>query len=148
MHLSTRCLLVSLVAATILALPVAGTSAQTASQAPYVPEALARQDGQRGFDRNGDTNWIGEFKGDRGEFIDQESFGSRTILVRFVITKKSRTACEFEQAYSDDGGKSWELNWVAEDTLTPGQRADDLKAGALLAPLGSDEPDVGRAEGR
>jgi hypothetical protein len=60
---------------------------------------------------------IGEFHGDRGEFIDQETFGARTILVRFVITKVSPTSCHFEQSFSDDEGKTWEVNWIADDTL-------------------------------
>ena len=30
---------------------------------------------------------IGEFKDGRGEFFDQEAFGSRAILVRFVISE-------------------------------------------------------------
>jgi hypothetical protein len=59
---------------------------------------------------------IGEFKGGRGEFDDQETLGARTILVKFVITPKSAATCHFEQSFSDDGGKSWELNWVADDT--------------------------------
>jgi hypothetical protein len=63
---------------------------------------------------------IGEFHNGRGEFVDQETFGARTILVRFVITKVSPTSCHFEQSFSDDGGKTWELNWVADDTLIPG----------------------------
>jgi hypothetical protein len=66
------------------------------------------------------TPSIGEFHNGRGEFIDQETFGSRTILVRFVITKLSPTACHFEQSFSDDEGKTWELNWIADDTLIPG----------------------------
>jgi hypothetical protein len=60
---------------------------------------------------------VGEFKNGRGEFIDQETLGARTILVRFVISRISPTSCHFEQAYSDDGGETWELNWVADDTL-------------------------------
>ena len=27
-----------------------------------------------------------------------------------------RTSCRFEQAFSDDGGKTWEVNWIATDT--------------------------------
>jgi hypothetical protein len=64
------------------------------------------------------TPSIGEFHNGRGEFIDQESFGGRTILVRFVIIKVSAISCHFEQSYSDDGGKTWEINWIADDTLT------------------------------
>lgn len=62
---------------------------------------------------------IGEFKDRRGEFYDQESLNGRAILVRFIISDITPTSCHFEQAYSDDGGKSWEVNWVADDTRTP-----------------------------
>jgi hypothetical protein len=63
---------------------------------------------------------VGEFKDGRGEFIDQESFNGRMILVRFVITDITATSCRFEQAYSDDGGKTWEVNWSATDTRIAG----------------------------
>jgi hypothetical protein len=59
---------------------------------------------------------IGEFKNGRGEFFDQEEFGGRSILVRFVISDVTPGSAHFEQSYSSDGGKSWELNWVADDT--------------------------------
>ena len=59
---------------------------------------------------------IGEFKQGRGEFIDQETFNGRAILVRFVITPVSADSCHFEQAFSADGGKTWEVNWIADDT--------------------------------
>src|SRR5262245_4875601 len=59
---------------------------------------------------------IGEFKDGRGEFYSQETLGGRAILVRFVITPITRDTCRFEQAFSDDGGKTWEVNWMATDT--------------------------------
>lgn len=59
---------------------------------------------------------IGEFKNGRGEFYDQETLNGRAILVRFVISDITPTACRFEQAFSDDGGKTWEVNWIATDT--------------------------------
>ena len=62
------------------------------------------------------TPTIGEFKDGRGEFFDQETLDGRAILVRFVIKDVTPDACRFEQYFSDDGGKSWELNWVATDT--------------------------------
>ncbi|MFC4763623.1 hypothetical protein [Dyella koreensis] len=61
------------------------------------------------------TPTIGEFKNGRGEFIDQETFNDRAILVRFVISDITADSCHFEQAFSDDGGKTWEVNWVATD---------------------------------
>jgi hypothetical protein len=59
---------------------------------------------------------IGEFKNGRGEFFDQEAINGRTILVRNVWSDISADSCRFEQAFSDDGGKTWEVNWVAVDT--------------------------------
>jgi hypothetical protein len=59
---------------------------------------------------------IGEFRDGRGEFFDQESFSGRTILVRNVWSDITAESCRFEQAFSDDGGKSWEVNWIAIDT--------------------------------
>ena len=59
---------------------------------------------------------IGEFKIGRGEFFDQESFNGRTILVRNVWSDITADSCRFEQAFSDDGGKTWEVNWIAVDT--------------------------------
>lgn len=59
---------------------------------------------------------IGEFKDGRGEFYDQETLNGRAILVRFVISGVTPNSCHFEQSFSDDGGKTWEVNWIATDT--------------------------------
>lgn len=59
---------------------------------------------------------IGEFKNGRGEFFDQETLNGRAILVRFVVSDITPNSCRFEQAFSDDGGKTWEVNWIATDT--------------------------------
>ena len=66
------------------------------------------------------TPSVGEFKNGRGEFIDQETLGARAILVRFVISDIKPNSCHFEQAFSEDGGKSWEVNWIADDTRASG----------------------------
>ena len=59
---------------------------------------------------------IGEFKNGRGEFYDQETLNGRAIFVRFIITRIDPNQYHFEQAFSDDGGKNWEVNWIATDT--------------------------------
>jgi hypothetical protein len=59
---------------------------------------------------------VGKFKDGRGEFFDQEMLYGRAILVRFVISDITPNSCRFEQAFSDDGGKTWEVNWIATDT--------------------------------
>ncbi len=65
---------------------------------------------------------IGEFKNGRGEFYAQETLDGRAILVRFVISDITKDSCRFEQAFSDDGGKTWEVNWIAVDTRVPEAR--------------------------
>ncbi len=60
---------------------------------------------------------VGEFKNERGEFYDQETYSDRTILVRFVISDITPNSCRFEQAFSADGGKSWEVNFIVTETL-------------------------------
>ncbi len=59
---------------------------------------------------------IGEFKNGRGEFFDQETLNGRAMFVRFVISDITPDSCHFEQSFSDDGGKTWEVNWKATDT--------------------------------
>jgi len=61
---------------------------------------------------------VGEFKNGRGEFYDQEEFNGRMILVKNVWMDMTANSCRFEQSFSDDGGKTWEVNWIAVDTRT------------------------------
>ncbi len=58
---------------------------------------------------------IGQFTNGRGEFYDQETLDGRAILVRFVISDITPDSCRFEQSFSSDGGKTWEVNWIATD---------------------------------
>ena len=59
---------------------------------------------------------IGEFKDGRGEFYNQDTLNGRSILVRFIISLISTDSWRFEQSFSPDGGKTWEVNWIAVDT--------------------------------
>jgi hypothetical protein len=60
---------------------------------------------------------FGSFDGrGRGAFYGQDTLDGRTILVRFIITRVSPQEARFEQAYSVDGGQTWEDNWIAVDT--------------------------------
>jgi hypothetical protein len=65
------------------------------------------------------TPTVGGFKEGRGEFFDHEMLDGRRILVRFVIFDITPGSIEFEQAFSADEGKTWEVNWVATDTRIP-----------------------------
>jgi hypothetical protein len=59
---------------------------------------------------------IGQFKDGRGEFFDDEIYEGRAIRVRGVWSNVTPNSHRFEQAFSEDGGKTWEKNLVAELT--------------------------------
>jgi hypothetical protein len=62
------------------------------------------------------TPTIGGFVDGVGTFHDQEDFNGRAVFVRFLIIPVDADTIRFEQSFSADGGKTWELNWVATDT--------------------------------
>ena len=57
---------------------------------------------------------IGGFKNGRGEFYNQETLDGRAIYVRFIFSDITATTFRLEQAFSADGGKTWEPNWIAK----------------------------------
>jgi hypothetical protein len=59
---------------------------------------------------------IGEFKNGRGEFYGQDMENGKSILVRFIWSNTNTSMPHFEQSYSDDGGKTWEVNWITDQT--------------------------------
>jgi hypothetical protein len=59
---------------------------------------------------------IGEFKNGRGEFFGQDTLNGRVIFVRFVWSDTTTNSPHFEQSYSEDGGKTWEVNWITDQT--------------------------------
>lgn len=60
------------------------------------------------------TPMIGRFENGRGEFFAQEAFEGRSIFSRFIWSGITETSCRWEQAFSADGGKTWETNWIVE----------------------------------
>jgi len=61
-----------------------------------------------------DPPMTGAWKNGVGEFYDQELFRGRMIYVRFLWMHESENTARWEQAFSDDGGKTWETNWIME----------------------------------
>jgi hypothetical protein len=54
----------------------------------------------------------GQFKEGRGVFYDVEPLEGRPIIARFVFDSVTASSGRDEQAFSADGGKTWEVNWV------------------------------------
>ena len=65
---------------------------------------------------------MGQFKDGRGEFYGQDTWKGKQVYVRFVWTKTNTDRPHFEQSYSDDGGKTWEVNWITDQTRFAGAR--------------------------
>jgi hypothetical protein len=63
-----------------------------------------------------DPPQVGEFKNGRGEFYAQDTINGRTILVRFEWSAMNTNSPHFEQSFSDDCGRTWEVNWITDQT--------------------------------
>jgi NIPSNAP len=59
-----------------------------------------------------DAAVVGRFQGDEGVFEGDDVFEGRPIRVRFRWQRQGADRARWEQAFSDDGGRSWETNWV------------------------------------
>ena len=59
---------------------------------------------------------IGAFKDGRGELFSQDTFNDRTILVRGVWSDITPNAHQYEESYSNDGGKTWATAFLAHLT--------------------------------
>jgi len=59
---------------------------------------------------------VGEFKNGVGEFFCQDTFNGRVILIRYQWSRVTPNSAHFEQSFSDDGGKIWEVNWITDQT--------------------------------
>jgi len=49
-----------------------------------------------------------------GEFFSHEEYESKNIIVRFLWSHESIDRCRWEQAFSVDGGTTWESNWTMD----------------------------------
>jgi hypothetical protein len=74
---------------------------------------------------------IGQFVDGRGEFVDHEIYSAKSILSRNAFSEISTDFARFEQAFSDDGGLSWETNWVMTFSRTPANAQAIPKTGAI-----------------
>jgi hypothetical protein len=61
------------------------------------------------------SGWL---DGDRGEFYGDDEYDGRPIRVVYVWSAITPTSARWEQAFSLDGGQTWETNWIMESTRT------------------------------
>lgn len=63
---------------------------------------------------------FGAFSGDTGVFAGPDTFEGRPIFCRFIWSRVTTAAPRWEQAFSNDGGTTWETNWIMELTRVAG----------------------------
>lgn len=51
-----------------------------------------------------------------GDFFSHEEFNGTPIVCRYRWTQEWNEGCRWEQAFSVDGGTTWETNWIMEFT--------------------------------
>ena len=61
-----------------------------------------------------DTPVIGRFEKGTGTFLAVDHLNGRPIRVRFLWTRTDTNAPRWEQAFSADGGETWETNWYMD----------------------------------
>ena len=61
---------------------------------------------------------VGEFRDGVGTFICDDEFDGKPIIVRYVWSNITQNTARWEQSFSPDKGKTWEVNWVMEQTRT------------------------------
>jgi hypothetical protein len=65
---------------------------------------------------------VGQFKDGRGEFYGQDTLNGKLIYIRFIWSNTDSNTPHFEQSFSDDGGKTWEVNWITDQTRVSERR--------------------------
>jgi hypothetical protein len=66
-----------------------------------------------------DPPQAGKFKDGRGEFYAHDTWNGKRVLVRFLWTKTTTNSPHFEQSFSEDEGKTWDVNWITDQTRVP-----------------------------
>jgi hypothetical protein len=56
----------------------------------------------------------GDFKNGVGTFYGDDTLNGKPVRARFIWSGITPTSCHWEQAYSQDGGKTWETNWAQD----------------------------------
>ncbi|HEV7667026.1 MAG TPA: hypothetical protein VGS22_00755 [Thermoanaerobaculia bacterium] len=59
---------------------------------------------------------VGSFQGDRGIFLGPDVYAGKPILVRFIWSRITTPGPRWEQAFSEDDGATWEMNWIMDFT--------------------------------
>jgi hypothetical protein len=57
---------------------------------------------------------VGEFKDGRGEFYVQDTLNGKLLLNRYVWSATTSASPHYEESWSSDGGRTWELDLIVD----------------------------------
>jgi hypothetical protein len=75
-----------------------------------------------------DPPLVGRFENGAGVFLADDTFEGRPIRVRFIWSRTGSESPRWEQAFSENGGTTWETNWVMDFARTRGPPIASLGA--------------------
>ena len=119
---------------TCVSRPLMGGQGNVEDNVLHLPEGTYQAVGLRAFDPRSctwaiwwldsrhphsfDVPVVGGFKDGVGTFLADDMLRGRPIKVRFQWSKITPTSAQWDQAFSPDGGETWETNWVMQFTRT------------------------------
>lgn len=62
---------------------------------------------------------VGNFENGVGAFEGDDTFDGKPIKARFIWSNITANSAHWEQAFSPDGGRTWEVNWRMDLTRAP-----------------------------
>jgi hypothetical protein len=68
-----------------------------------------------------DVPVVGRFKDGVGTFYADDMLNGAPIRIRFIWSTVDKHKPRWEQAFSADGGMTWETNWIMEFSRAPSQ---------------------------
>jgi hypothetical protein len=57
---------------------------------------------------------VGQFSGSEGFFEGPDEFNGMPITVRYIWSRIDTSTPRWEQSFSSDQGKTWEINWIMD----------------------------------
>jgi hypothetical protein len=60
----------------------------------------------------------GRFEAGRGDFYGDDEHDGSPIRAHFIWSQITPESARWEQEFSNDGGHTWETNWIMELTRT------------------------------
>lgn len=63
-----------------------------------------------------DAPLVGRFDGTQGRFTGRDTVDGQEVAVRFIWDDLGDGHARWQQAFSHDGGQTWDTNWVMEMT--------------------------------